>query len=201
MHRRYKYKSWSPGVGVTAVRNPHYWNPAVHPLVEKILLKGVPDTSSFTSGLMTGGIQGGYTFGLATLSQLEHNENVKVYQGPGWSTDALIVSNPKGVLGTSRCARRCRGAQPAGIINSVYKGAALIAEVAGEPRRLRLRQVGLHRRLQRARRTLRHNITEAKKLVQQAGAPARRSPSVPPASCPTSPPIPAHTRPRPRRSA
>jgi peptide/nickel transport system substrate-binding protein len=38
----YMLKSWTPGVGVVAVPNPHYWNPAVHPLVGQITLKGVP---------------------------------------------------------------------------------------------------------------------------------------------------------------
>jgi peptide/nickel transport system substrate-binding protein len=27
----YKLRSWTPGVGVVAVRNPHHWNPSVHP--------------------------------------------------------------------------------------------------------------------------------------------------------------------------
>ena len=50
----YMFKSWNPGVGVIAVRNPHYWNPSVHPLVDQITIKGVPDVSSFTSGMLTG---------------------------------------------------------------------------------------------------------------------------------------------------
>src|SRR5262249_15510908 len=49
----YMFKSWNPGVGVVAVRNPHYWNPSVHPLVDQITIKGVPDVSSFTSGMLT----------------------------------------------------------------------------------------------------------------------------------------------------
>ena len=57
----YQLKSWTPGVGVTAVVNTSYWNSAVHPMVQQIMLKGVPDTTSLTSGLLTGAIQGGYT--------------------------------------------------------------------------------------------------------------------------------------------
>ena len=41
----YMFKSWTPGVGVVAVRNPHYWNPSVRPLVGQITIKGVPDAS------------------------------------------------------------------------------------------------------------------------------------------------------------
>ena len=67
----------------------------------------MPDAASFTSGMLTGAIQGSYYFGLATPHQLEHSKAVKVYQGPGQSTDAFIVSNHKGRSATSRCARRC----------------------------------------------------------------------------------------------
>src|SRR5262252_4567304 len=80
----YMFKSWNPGVGVIAGANPHYWNPAVKPLVGQITIKGVPDVSSFTSGMLTGAIQGGYSFGLPTLDQLKSSSAVKVYQGPGW---------------------------------------------------------------------------------------------------------------------
>lgn len=70
-------------MGVSAVVNPHYWNPAVKPLVHQIVIKGVPDITSFTSGMLTGAIQGSYYFGASTLNQLEHSSAVRVYQGPG----------------------------------------------------------------------------------------------------------------------
>ncbi|HTW20976.1 MAG TPA: ABC transporter substrate-binding protein, partial [Mycobacteriales bacterium] len=131
----YKFKSFKPGVGVTAVANPNYWNPAVPtPKVGSILLKGVPDTSTFTSGLITGAVQGGYTFGLSTLSQLENNKNVSVYQGPGASTDALIVSNAKGPLGNVKVRQALSDAlNRQSIINSVYKGAALMPRWIANP--------------------------------------------------------------------
>ena len=50
----YSFKSWTAGAGVIAVVNPHYWNPAVKPLVGQIVIKGVPDAASFTSGMLTG---------------------------------------------------------------------------------------------------------------------------------------------------
>src|SRR5690348_12013768 len=75
----YMFKSWNPGVGVIAVRNPHYWNPSVHPLVDQITIKGVPDVSSFTSGMLTGAIQGSFNFALSTLNQLKSSSAVKVW--------------------------------------------------------------------------------------------------------------------------
>ena len=67
----YMLQSWTPGAGVVAVANPHYWNPSVRPLVGQITLKGVPDVTSVTAGLLTGAIQGDYGVGLPTLDQLQ----------------------------------------------------------------------------------------------------------------------------------
>src|SRR5262249_15822341 len=59
----YKLKSFTPGVGVTAVPNTHYWQPSVKPLVKQIIIKGVASETTLTSGLTTGAIQGYYTSG------------------------------------------------------------------------------------------------------------------------------------------
>jgi peptide/nickel transport system substrate-binding protein len=101
----YMFKSWNPGVGVVAVANPHYWNSSAKPLVQQITIKGAPDVSAFTSAMLTNGIQGSYSFALPTLDQLKASSSVKVYQGPGWSTDAFIICSFKGALGDVRVRR------------------------------------------------------------------------------------------------
>ena len=166
----YKFKSFSPGVGVTAVANPNYWNKSVHPLVQNILIKGVPDVSAFTSGLQTGGIDGGYSFALSTLNQLRNNKNVTVVQGPGWSTDAFIVSSTKGVLGDVRVRRALSMAlDRKGIINSVYRGAALMPRWISNPGTFGYGRSVFNAAYAKSP-VLTQNIAAAKKLVQQAGA-------------------------------
>jgi len=167
----YEFKSFKPGVGVTAVANPHYWNPAAKPpVVQQILLKGVPDVSTFTSGMLTGGIQGSYSMGLNTLDQLKNSKNVSVYQGPAWATDAFIVSSFKGVLGDVRVRRALSLAlNRPGIINSVYKGAALLPKWMSNPGTFGYGQAVFNAAYARAP-YLSQNLTEAKKLVQEAGA-------------------------------
>jgi peptide/nickel transport system substrate-binding protein len=126
----YMLKSWTPGVGVVAVRNPHYWNPSVHPLIGQITIKGVPNIASVTAGLETGAIQGDYDTNDSTLNQLERSGNVKVYLGPGWTTDALVVANLKGVLGNLNVRRALSLAlNRQGIIDSVYEGVCIVAVV------------------------------------------------------------------------
>jgi peptide/nickel transport system substrate-binding protein len=166
----YMFKSWNPGVGVVAVANPHYWNSSVKPLVGQITIKGAPDISSFTSGMLTGAIQGDYAFALPTLDQLKSSSAVKVYQGPGWSTDAFIVSSFKGVLGSVQVRRALSLAlDRQSIINSVYKGAALMPRWLSNPGTFGYGQ-SVFAAAYDSSPVLTQNIAEAKKLVQQAGA-------------------------------
>lgn len=166
----YMLKSWKPGVGVLAVANPHYWNPAVHPLVQQILLKGVPDVATLTAAMATGAIQGSYSYGLSTLDQLRSGRTVRVYEGPGWSTDVFAVSRLTGVLGEVRVRRALSMAlDRQGIISSVYRGAALMPRWLSNPGTF-----GYAREVFEAAYDssplLTQNIPAARRLVQAAGA-------------------------------
>jgi len=166
----YMFKSWTPGVSVVAVRNPHDWNPSVRPLVGQISLKGVPDVAALTAGLETGAIQGAYVAALPTLRQLEKSSAVRVYLGPGWITDGFIVSNLKGVLGDVRVRRALSLAlNRQGLINSVYEGAALMPQWLSNPGTFGYGRSVLDRAYNTSP-VLAQNIAEARKLVKQAGA-------------------------------
>jgi peptide/nickel transport system substrate-binding protein len=130
----FEFKSWSAGAGVTAVVNRHYWNPAVRQLVSQIVIRGVPSAASFTSGMLTGAIQGSYYFGLPNLSDLEHSGEVRVYQGPGQSTDAFIVSATSGPLANVEVRQAISLAlDRRAIIGEVYDGAALMPRWLANP--------------------------------------------------------------------
>jgi peptide/nickel transport system substrate-binding protein len=166
----YELKSWTAGAGVTAVVNPRYWNPAVRPLVKQIVIKGVPDAASFTSGMLTGAIQGSYYFGDPALTELEHSSSVKVYQGPGQSTDAFIVSATSGPLASARVRQALSLAlDRKAIIGNVYEGAALMPRWLANPGTF-----GYGRSVFNAAYdsspVLSQNLAAARKLVRQAGA-------------------------------
>jgi peptide/nickel transport system substrate-binding protein len=166
----YMLKSWTPGVGVVAVVNPHYWNTSVHPQVQQITLKGVPDASTLTSGLLTGAINGYYAFGLPTLDQLRASKAVHVTQGPGWSSDLLIVSNFKGALGSLKVRQALSLAvNRQSIINSVYKGAALLPRWLANPGTFGYGS-GVFTKAYDSSPVMSQNLAQAKKLIQQAGA-------------------------------
>ena len=123
----FKFESWKPGVAVVIVRNDSYWNPAVKPLVREMDIKGAPNDASLTSALLTGGINGVYAQALTTLDQLKTNKAVTVTYGPGWYTDAFIVSDLKGALGDVRVRQALSLAlDRKGLIDAIYKGTATL---------------------------------------------------------------------------
>ena len=165
----YMLKSWTPGVGLVAVRNPHYWNPSVHPLAGQITLKAVPDAASVTAGLLTGAIQGDYAVGLPTLDQLKDSSSVKVYRGPGWSSDVFAITSLKGVLGNLNVRRALSLAlNRQAIINSVYQGAAQLPRWLANPGTFGYGKA-VFDAAYGSSPVLTQNIAEARKLVQQAG--------------------------------
>jgi peptide/nickel transport system substrate-binding protein len=167
----YMFKSWTPGVGVVAVRNPHYWNPSVHPLVGQITLKGVPDIATLTAGLETGEIQGAYLNSqVSTLAQLEHSGTVRVYLGPGWTSDVFAVTSLKGVLGSLDVRRALSLAlNRQAIIESVYDGAAVVPRWLSNPGTFGYGRP-VFTKAYDSSPVLAQNIAEARKLVKQAGA-------------------------------
>ena len=165
----YMLKSWTPGVGLIAVRNPHYWNPSVHPLAGQITLKAVPDAASVTAGLLTGAIQGDYAVGLPTLDQLKDSSSVKVYLGPGWSSDVFAITSLKGVLGNLNVRRALSLAlNRQAIINSVYQGAAQLPRWLANPGTFGYGKA-VFDAAYGSSPVLTQNIAEAGKLVMQAG--------------------------------
>jgi peptide/nickel transport system substrate-binding protein len=166
----YELKSWSPSTGVVAVANPHYWR-GTTPLVQQITLKGVPDANDLTAGLETGAIQGTYASGgIPTLSQLRRSSAVKVYQGPGWSTDAMIISATSGPAANVKVRQALSLAlNRQSIIDSVYKGAALMPKWLANPGVFGY-GTAVFDKAYDAAPSLTQNLAEARKLVQEAGA-------------------------------
>jgi peptide/nickel transport system substrate-binding protein len=123
----YKFQSFTPGVAVVVVRNDNYWDSSVKPLVREIDIKGAPNDASLTSALETGGINGVYAQALTTLDQLKVSKAVNITYGPGWYTDAFIVSNLKGALGDVRVRQALSLAlDRKGLIDAIYKGTAAL---------------------------------------------------------------------------
>jgi peptide/nickel transport system substrate-binding protein len=165
----YELTSWSPSAGVVAVANPHYWR-GTTPLVKQITLSGVPDNNDLTAGLETGAIGGTYASGgIPTLAQLRKSSAVKVYQGPGWATDAMIISATSGPLANVKVRQALSLAvNRQSIINAVYQGAALMPKWLANPGAFGYGTAAFDRAYASSP-TLTENLAAAKKLIAEAG--------------------------------
>jgi peptide/nickel transport system substrate-binding protein len=123
----FKLDSWQTGKGVKMVPNASYWDSTLpKPQLTSLTVIGVPDDATATAGLKTGAIDGMYQ-PLSTLSQLETDPNVSVYQGPSFASAAYIISATKGPLADPNVRQALSLAlDRKGLINSVFKGAANI---------------------------------------------------------------------------
>ena len=131
----YKVGSWKAGSTLNAVANKDYWDASHKPKVAEIDFKGVPDDSSMTSGLLTGGIDGSYIQGLSTVDQLKAaKDKVSVFEGPSFASDAIVLSNLKGALKDVRVRQALSLAiDRKAYIQNVYHGAAQLPRTLANP--------------------------------------------------------------------
>ena len=131
----YKVGSWKAGSTLNAVANKDYWDTSHKPKVAEIDFKGVPDDSSMTSGLLTGGIDGSYVQGLSTIDQLKAaKDKVSVFEGPSFASDAIVLSNLKGALKDVRVRQALSLAiDRKAYIQNVYHGAAQLPRTLANP--------------------------------------------------------------------
>jgi peptide/nickel transport system substrate-binding protein len=125
----FKVDSWKTGSGIVVVPNTDYWDSTLpKPKVSKITFIGVSDDAALTAGLQTGTISGTFLANpLATLGQLRTSSDVKVYQGPPFASDAMVVSATKGPLADPRVRQAISYTlDRKGIISTLWKGAALV---------------------------------------------------------------------------
>jgi peptide/nickel transport system substrate-binding protein len=166
----YELTSFNASNGVVATANPHYWNGPT-PKVHQITLKGVVDNNALTAGLKTGSIQGTYSSGgIPTLTQLRNNSAVKVYQGSGWSTDAMIVCAASGPMTNVKVRQALSLAlDRESIIQSEYKGAAMMPKWIANPGTFGY-STDVFNRAYNAAPYAAQNLAKARQLIKEAGA-------------------------------
>ena len=130
----YELKAWVSGSDIVLQANPHYWDPSLQPKVQQITLKFITDTSTLTSALLSGEIDGAYEVPPTSIPALKSASDGKLYFGPGLSVSELCIANPKGPLGNPAIRRALSMAiDRSAIAAKVYNGAASANETLTPP--------------------------------------------------------------------
>ena len=155
--------------------NPDYWDPNLRPKVQKVTLKFITDTSTLTSALLSGEIDGAYEVPPTSIPALKSASIGKLYFGPSLSVSEVAISNPNGPYGKPAAAQGpLHGDRPVRPSpTKVYNGAAVPNKTLTPPDGLGpgSGRASTSRRTTRCRRRTARDIAAAKQIVaSQPGA-------------------------------
>jgi peptide/nickel transport system substrate-binding protein len=135
----YELKQWSPGNDIVLQANPNYWDPAYKPKIKTITVKFIVNTSTLTSALLSGEIDGAYGVPATSYSELKTASDGKIYFGPSLVITELAPTTTSGPIGNVKIREALSMAlnRPA-IAKVVYDSAAapnaaLTPETAWDP--------------------------------------------------------------------
>ncbi|MGX6446484.1 ABC transporter substrate-binding protein [Patulibacter sp. S7RM1-6] len=166
----YRLGSWRPGTGLKVVPNASYWRPDARANAASITFTGVSDDASLTSGLTTGAIDGTYQPPLSSIAQLQANPATTVTAGPSYVTDAIVISNLRGVLRTKEVRQALSMAiDRAAYIQTTYNGLATLPRTLANPGTWGYGR-GVFERDWDARPDPAVDIEKGRRLVRAAGA-------------------------------
>jgi peptide/nickel transport system substrate-binding protein len=130
----FRLRSWEAGADVVIERSPDYWQPDGRAMTEVITFRPVSGTAAVTNALTTGAVDGMYNPILATAEKLRTDPGLSTAHGPSLVTDALIVADLDGPLGTSEARQALSLAlDRAGYVEAAYHGAAVVARGLSNP--------------------------------------------------------------------
>ena len=105
----YQLKSWTPGVGVTAVVNTNYWDHSVHPMVQQIVHQGRARPHQPHLRHADRGHPGFLLLRPVHAQPAAEEQERQGLPGAGLGDRRVRrLRRPRARSPTSRCARRCR---------------------------------------------------------------------------------------------
>jgi peptide/nickel transport system substrate-binding protein len=88
----YKMASWKPGEEIVLEANPDYWDAELVPKVAKVTVKFISDTSTVTSAILSGEIDGAYGIPATNIPALESAPGT-IYYGPSLTVVEVVPTN------------------------------------------------------------------------------------------------------------
>ena len=132
----YKMASWKPGEEIVLEANPDYWDPQLVPKVGQVRVTFISDTSTVTSAIMSGEIDGAYGIPQTNLSALDSAPGT-IYFGPSLTVVEVVPTNGDTPMGDPndpdvRTALSMAVDRQA-IVDSVFSGEAVLNKTFTPP--------------------------------------------------------------------
>jgi len=94
----YELKQWSPGNDIVLQANPHYWDPTYTAKIKTVTVKFIVNSSTLTSGLLSGEIAGAYGVPATSYPELKNAGTGSLYFGPSLSITELAPTSTTGPI-------------------------------------------------------------------------------------------------------
>jgi peptide/nickel transport system substrate-binding protein len=121
----YELKQWSAGNDIVLQANPHYWDPAYTPKIKTVTVKFIVNSSTLTSALLSGQIDGAYGVPATSYPELKNTGSGKLYFGPSLAITELAPTSTTGPLSNVKIREALSLAlDRSAIARVVYGGAA-----------------------------------------------------------------------------
>jgi peptide/nickel transport system substrate-binding protein len=170
----YELQKWSSGAGITVTANPHYWDPKLQPKVKTIDFKFLSDTSTLTSALASGDVDGAYEVPSSSIPALRKATSGKLYFGPSLQVLHIVGARKTGPMADVRIRKALNLAlDRKSIVDGILNGAGrpnrtLISPTIWETTKAKAIYQAGYDKLPPLDKP---DLAAARKLVQQAGSP------------------------------
>lgn len=92
----YELTKWTPGTQIVLTANPHYWDTSLQPKIHQVTVKFISNTSTVTSALESGEINGAYEVPATSVHALRNTSAGKLYFGPSLQVVELAPASKTG---------------------------------------------------------------------------------------------------------
>jgi peptide/nickel transport system substrate-binding protein len=169
----FKMGTWTPGVGITILRNPDYWDTSHLAKAGQINFKFVTDPATLTNALLSGAIDGTYEVPISAVDKLRSTSDGHFYLGNSTEFGVASITTKPGPIQDVRIRRALLLAidRPS-IAKSIFLGTATPIYSLVFPAVWSYGKSSLSAAY-KALPNQSVDLTEAKKLVAQAGNPTQ----------------------------
>ena len=162
----YMLKSWSPGNQIVLQKNPNYWDPAYTPKVQTVTVKFIVDTSTLTSALLSGEVDGAYEVPSTSIPELKTASSGKLFFGPGLTVSELLPTGEPGPMSNPQLRTALTMAiDRTAIASAVFNGAAIPNKALTPPTAWDPTAIGIYKTAYDALPSLTPDVAAAKKIV------------------------------------
>jgi peptide/nickel transport system substrate-binding protein len=121
----FKFASWNQGSNISISRNDAYWDTAHAPKTKSVVFSFIPEESTMTTGLLSGGIDGAYHTPYSGLSQLRSSSVGTLYLGKSMLFTVVYISTTSGPLANINVRKALlKAIDRQALASTVYSGAA-----------------------------------------------------------------------------